>query len=151
MAETIQIQGIEEMKRQLAALPAEIAKKVLRKGVLAGATLIKKAEIAAIQRGNVVQSRTGTMERAAIVKFMSAQSNDTQVEYIVTFRKGKSQQKKGRDAFYASWVEFGHGGKRAPPHRTLGPTANANFQQALAAEISTMEFALFKIEGFVVP
>ena len=174
MAETIQVQGIEEMKRALAAIPEEIATKVLRKSVLAAATWVKKAAIAAapiaavgevdalslalgefrrrvIRRKGGAVTNPGTLRRAAIIKFLSAESNATQVEYIVTFRKGKQQQKNNRDAFYAGWVEFGHGGKRAPPHRFLGPAFDANYHQALAMELSTMEQELLKIQGFVLP
>ncbi len=151
MAETIQIQGLEELKRRLAAIPAEIATKVLRKGVLAGATLVKKAEIALIAGGSIVKPKTGTLGRSAIVKFISANSNATQIEYIVAFRKGKAQRSKGRDAYYASWVEFGHksrNGGRVPPHRTLKPAFDLNYHQALALELSTMRDALLKIPGF---
>ncbi|MGH7785087.1 MAG: hypothetical protein ACREO5_14765, partial [Candidatus Binatia bacterium] len=96
-----------------------------------------------------VVTQPGTLRRAAITKFVATASNATQVEYIVTFRKGPRQQKGGRDAFYASWVEFGHGGKTAPPHRFLKPAFDRSYYQALAVELSTMRDALLKLLQFV--
>jgi HK97 gp10 family phage protein len=145
MSEFIKITGLEELNRRLNAIPGEIATKVLRKGVAAGANLVK---IAAAAEAPFI---TGTLRRAAIVKFLRAESNATQVEYIVTFRKGKRERKKGRDAYYASWVEFGHagrGGKRVPPHRFLKPAFDLNYHQALAIELSTMRNELAKLPAF---
>lgn len=156
MSEFVQISGLEEIKRQLAAVPQEIATKVLRKGVLAGARITKNEASGAapqatrpIRRKLGVVTQPGTLRRAAIVKYLAANSNTTQVEYIVTFRKGRRQQHSGRDAFYASWVEFGHGGKVAPPHRFLKPAFDRTYHQALAVELSTMRDELLKLPGFV--
>lgn len=152
MNEFIKLQGLEDLKRRFREIPHEIATKVLRKGVMAGATLVKKAAIAQIGSGEPApQSRSGTLKRAAIVKFIKERSNETQVEYIVTFRKGKRQRSKGRDAYYAKWVEFGHrgrGGSIVPPHRFLKPAFDISYHQALAAELSTMRNELLKIPGF---
>lgn len=156
MAENVQILGLDALKRHLAAIPEQIVTKVLRKGVAAGAVLIKQAAIQrapissrSVRRGSGILTPPGTLRRSAIVKFLRAESNATQVEYIVTFRKGKRQQKKGRDAYYASWVEFGHGGKRAPPHRYLKPAFDANYHQALAVMLSKMRDELVKLPGFI--
>ena len=152
MDEFIKLTGLEDLKRRFREIPHEIATKVLRKGVLSGANIVKKAAIQQIGSGEPApQSRSGTLKRAAIVKFIRENSNDTQVEYIVTFRKGKRQQAKGRDAFYASWVEFGHrgrGGLLVPPHRFLKPAFDQSYHQALALELSTMRNELLKIPGF---
>jgi HK97 gp10 family phage protein len=145
MSEFIQLSGLDEIKRRFAAQPALIATKVLRKGVLAGANLVKKAAIAE------TPFVTGTLRRAAIVKFVSENSNATQVEYIVTFRKGKRQRSKGRDSYYASWVEFGHksrNGGLVPPHRFLKPAFDLNYHQALAIELSTMRDSLAQLPDF---
>lgn len=147
MAETIKVLGLPELRQYLASIPPLLATKVLKKGVAAGARVVKVA--AQKQIGTDPKTRTGTLKRAAIVKFIRAESNATQVEYIMTFRKGKREQKKGRDAFYASFVEFGHGGKRAPPHRFLRPAFDANYHQALAVMLSKMRDELLKIPGFV--
>lgn len=134
MATVTKVQGLEELKATLAKLPIEIGRKVLRQGTSAGAAKLKgflKAE---------VPQRTGTLQRSAIIKFVRENSNDTQAVYIVTFRRGKKAQARSatskktgktrqvanKDAFYASYVEFGHkvvprkskGGGQRPSGRT---------------------------------
>jgi HK97 gp10 family phage protein len=143
--EFIQLQGLEAMKRAFAAQPEEIATKVLRKGVFAGASEVKMAAAA------YAPFKTGRLRRAAIVKFVRADSNATQVKYIVTFRQGKREQKSDRDAYYARFVEFGHrsrSGSIVPPHRFLKPAFDINYHQALALELLTMRDALAKLPGF---
>lgn len=114
MAEIIQVQGLKELQQKLARLPADVSKKLLRKSVGTAAGNAKRDAQAAAPR------RTGTLHRAALVKFDRQQSNATQAVFLVTFRKGKKLQKgaaigksgkvrrASADAFYASWVEFGH-------------------------------------------
>lgn len=110
MAELVFVHGLPELKAKLEALPATIATRVLRSAVLAGANVIKEEAIRKAPTGPARRgiSPPGTLKAAAVVKFASQESNATQVEYLVTFRKGKAQRKHGRDAYYASWVEFGH-------------------------------------------
>ena len=113
MSEIVHVKGLTELKRNLEQLPAKLGAKVLRKSVGAGAQVIKAATIRNVEPHN----RSGTLARAAIVKFVREESNDTQVYYVVTFRRGKRYQskvtKKGRltldrDAYYAAFYEFGH-------------------------------------------
>lgn len=117
---TVKVEGLKELAAKLKTLPAAIQKKVLRKGLSAAAQVIKKAAIAnapvaaaPIKRGGGIVTRPGTLKSAAIVKFLRSESNEQQAVYIVTFRRGKKAQRIGKkatnkDAFYASWVEFGH-------------------------------------------
>lgn len=120
------VKGLPELAAHLKTLPAKIRRTCLRNGVAAGARLVRdqakrNAPISSGMRlrkgtarigGKRVQGQykvpPGTLRRAALLKFVKEESNDTQVNYIVTFRKGRNQQARGRDAFYASWVEFGH-------------------------------------------
>lgn len=107
--ELVHVKGLDELARNLKALPTKIARKAFRAGVSAGAKLIQddyKARIA---------SRTGTLRRSVVRKFIRELSNDQQVVMYVTPRKGKKLRrvsKSGKslnaDAYYASWVEFGH-------------------------------------------
>jgi HK97 gp10 family phage protein len=109
MATLVHVKGLEELKAKFAQLPKDMNAKVLRSGVAAGARVVKTAAIANAPIGDSRRGHVaGTLKRAAIIKFLPAASNDTQVEYIVTFRMGKRQQRFHRDAYYASWVEFGH-------------------------------------------
>ncbi len=118
MAETVTITGLAELNNRLKELPVKLQKTIIRKslGASGAAGVIKKAAIAN------APVRTGRLKAAAIVKFLRDKSNDTQSAYIVTFRRGKRAQRVGkkalnRDAFYASWVEFGH---RIVPRRRRG-------------------------------
>lgn len=113
MAE-FEVKGLAELKRKLDQIPRDIAKKLLRRGVGTAAGEAKRAA------QGLAPYRTGVLKRSAIVKFDRTQSNATQAVFLVTFRRGKKLQagaaigKRGKvrrtsaDAFYASWVEFGH-------------------------------------------
>lgn len=122
--EYVRITGIEELKQRLKRLPAEMQKRVIRRGLGAGAQVMKKAAARFTPGGGAPYrpstkpaQQTGTLARAPIAHFVKRASNETQAKYIVTYRKGKRFQervtKRGRriassDAYYASWVEFGH-------------------------------------------
>lgn len=105
--ETVKVHGLDKLSRTLKALPDRVRKNILRRAVSSGAAEIRKqAKINA-----PVQS--GTLRRAAYIKYLNRNSNSNQVTFIASFRKGKKEQRVGkrglnRDAFYASWVEFGH-------------------------------------------
>lgn len=167
------IQGLEQLNANLKRLPALMVTKVLRRGVAAAAGVIKGAAAQYAPIGSRVKKRKGlsiqpgTLRRSAIVKYLPAESNGTQVEYIVTFRQGNRAARAGKDAYYASWVEFGHRvvprGKRikdvygllrnqrtirarralsttrVPPHRYFGPAFDATSGKALTVMIATIE------------
>lgn len=174
MADLQFVKGLDDLKRRLDQIGRETGRKVLRSGVAAGARVVKNAAIAAAPVGSSRKGHAaGTLKRAAIIKFVPDMSNDTQVEYIVTFRKGKRQQKYSRDAFYASWVEFGHkivprsakavslkgflrnkrtlrnrraaATGRVEPHRFLGPAFESSKQNALTAMVDAIKRGLDKL------
>jgi HK97 gp10 family phage protein len=112
MAVTIKVNGLRELRERLRRLPLEVRKKAARKAVGKAAQIVKKAAILQTPLG-----ATGTLRRAALVNYRKRDSTDDKTVYIVTYRRGKRYQervsKKGRriastDAYYASWVEFGH-------------------------------------------
>lgn len=145
MSETVKVAGLAELRANLQALPAEIQQKVLRRGVAAGAAVIRAAA------KNLAPVKSGTLRRASIIKFIRKESNATQVKYIVTFRRGKSQQKSNRDAFYASFVEFGHrsrNGGFVPPHRFLKPAFDQNYGKAIDVMKARMTDELLKLPEF---
>jgi hypothetical protein len=51
---------------------------------------------------------TGTLENAVYMKQIGELSSELQQVFYVGVRRGKVEQAKGRDAYYWSWVEFGH-------------------------------------------
>lgn len=110
-----EIHGLPELRAKLKQLPVEIGRAVLRKGVGAGAGVVKLGVRA--HMATAVHRRTGTLARAVIANYRKRDSNDTQQVYVVLIRSGKRfqqrQSKKGRvvassDAYYARWVEAGH-------------------------------------------
>lgn len=117
---TVKVQGLAELNARLQRFPIDLQKRVIRKAVGAAAQVVKKAAIAAapvarfpVKRGGGFVTPPGTLKAAGIVKFDRQDSNDQQAVYLITFRKGKKARsigKKGvsKDAFYASWVEWGH-------------------------------------------
>lgn len=162
MSTLAHVQGLDELKRRLDALPKQIARKALKRAVGSGARIIQLAAYALAPVGRSHKGHVaGTLKRAAIIKFVASESNDTQVEYIVTFRQGKRAAKSQSDAYYARWVEFGHrivprgrsaksvstilrnkrtlaARRRTPsgevaPHRFLGPAFDATSAVAVDA------------------
>lgn len=173
MSELVHVKGLEELKAKFAQISKDAGRKVLRPGVAAGARVVKAAAVENI--GADPKSRSGTLKRSAIIKFLATASNEQQVEYIVTFRRGKKFQKSGRDAFYAAWVERGHKivprSKRAltlrgvlrnrrtlkarrasafgrvRPHPFLAPGFERSKERALKAMIDRMSADLTKLLG----
>ena len=99
MAELKNIAGLKELQDALQKLPENIAKNVLRGAVNAGAAIIRdEAKLKAPILHDAIPEKSGP----------------TQQTYFVTVRKGKKLQGQGKkgnksqDAYYASWVEFGH-------------------------------------------
>lgn len=129
----VKIHGLEELSRTLKALPEKVRKNILRRAVGSGAAEIRK------QAKVNAPVRTGTLRRAAYIKYIREGSNTNQVTFITSFRKGKKEQKVGkrglnRDAFYASWVEFGHkkrNGGMTRPVRMLTRAFTAKASAAL--------------------
>lgn len=123
--ETVKIHGLDELNRKLKALPDKIRKNSLRRAANAGAAIVRDEA----KRTVPPVRRTGTLRRAAYTKYLNRNSNANQVVYIVSFRRGKNQQSVGkkklnRDAFYASWVEFGH--RIVPRSKKIGMRKGKN-------------------------
>ena len=123
LVELENVKGLKELQDALYQLPVNIAKNVLRGSVLAGGGIIRdQAKLnAPVYTGEVAQGHPppGTLKRSVYVKHIPDRSNSFKQVYFVGVRKGKKYQKQGKggklsqDAFYASWVEFGH--YYAPP------------------------------------
>ena len=144
MTTVVRIEGLEALKERFANLPKELGRKTIRSIAMAGAGVMRTAarQTAPQYLGRPRKGRTpGTLKRAAIAKRVAANSSDTQAQYVVTFRRGKKQQTaKGgsRDAFYASWVEFGHKvvARSRKVKTLLGKRRNARTLQARRESVS---------------
>lgn len=104
----LQVKGLRELGAAMRGLSADMAGKVARQAVAAGAGVSRKAirQKAPVDTGNL---------RAAIVMKREKNTRLTE-EYVVAVRKGKrrdvaaaksGQGKLGKDAYYAHMVEFG--------------------------------------------
>lgn len=109
---TAKVSGLEEINRALAELPNRIANKVLRKGVAAGAALLRNA----IRKNTPVRSRGGEMK----ISWSSSSSASRMPGFLQKNIKSLYRRKASRfgdihymvgpvgDAYYGYIVEVGH-------------------------------------------
>ena len=100
------IQGGKALERKLTRLPSKVARKVVKKALLGGANLIKKATKATAPKD------TGRMRRALIVRAARKNKPGTSA-YFQLFNTQKYPElvkasRAGKRAFYPSAVEYGH-------------------------------------------
>lgn len=126
------VKGLAEFQKALEEMPANIAKNVLRGAVAAGAKVIQAAavELAPVYEGDDPRPSPGRIKNAIYVKQIPELSNQLLQTYFVGVRRGKKQQikiVKGKltnlDAYYWTWVEFGHW---YVPRKPAGLTQEAN-------------------------
>lgn len=112
MASPIQmnITGLKELGQALKQLPDNVGKNVLRGAVRAGAKVLTDAIIAKapLYSGPDKRIIPGIIKKSVYMKHIDQESNVQHQVFFVSVRKGKKQQAKGMDAFYWTWVEFGH-------------------------------------------
>lgn len=113
MTDTVEIRtNLPEFKRQLVALGSDMEKKIVRSAVNAAATAFRKAIIATVPVLKKPDTRrknprvAGTLKRA-IYTYRVRNPEPGTVAMKVSFRQGRSEQKKGRDAFYGRFLERG--------------------------------------------
>lgn len=117
------ISGLKELQEALKLLPQNIARNVLRGAVSAGAALVRDEakRKAPVYTGTPAMGHppAGTLKRAIYIKRIAERSSQFKQVFFVGVRRGKKYQKQGKhgtlsqDAYYASWVEYGH--YYAPP------------------------------------
>ncbi len=117
MAELMHVKGLKELSQALQTLPQNLVRNVLRGTVNAGASLVRdQARINApvMEKALPGHQPPGTLKRSIVTTYVKERSNAQQVTYYVAVRQGKRYRGKGvkhnlsQDAFYATWVEFGH-------------------------------------------
>jgi HK97 gp10 family phage protein len=105
----LKIEGLDELRRALLQLPKELRKGPLRSAVSAGARIVqrKAAELAPIDEGTLKKAiyRTRSREGSSSVQEMA----------IVGVRYGKRFRRRGLDAWYWRFIEFGTRKMRARP------------------------------------
>jgi HK97 gp10 family phage protein len=116
---TVQVAGLQDLLNDLRTLPDAIQKRVVLGMTATGASVIRKKAIALAPAytGNEPLSKghppPGTLKKAIYQVRVAQECSTTKEVWKIDVRRGKrarSVGKKGRnlDAFYASWVEYGH-------------------------------------------
>lgn len=121
----MEVTGMAELYAALTQLPINVGTNVLRGAVYAGAKVIKDAvvERAPVYTGDDPRVIAGTLKDAVYMKQIPELSSEIQQVFYIGVRKGKKEQAKGRDAYYWSWVEFGH---HMIPRKPKGITMKAH-------------------------
>lgn len=114
---TIQIEGLEGLLSELKAFPQAVTTRVLRGAAATGASVVRKEAIlrAPDFTGPPEPGHppSGTLRRSIYQTRLTQECTPTREVFKVDCRRGKRYQAAGKfgldaDAFYASWVEFGH-------------------------------------------
>jgi HK97 gp10 family phage protein len=141
---SVKVTGLRELNDALAKLADDVAIKYARGAVAAGAAVIRDAA-----RENV-PVRSGKIKRAIYSKWIREQSSRERQSFFVSVRRGKAYKsrqrvsKKGRktttkdlDAYYWTWVEFGHIATGAGNKIKGGANRRANTRAKLKASGAT--------------
>jgi HK97 gp10 family phage protein len=114
------VEGRRLLDGRLKALPENLQRKVIRRGVAAGARVIRQAVKAAAPVAKKPHYRgrrlvqPGTLRRAVVNVWAKELSGRERQSYVVTLLRGQRYQRMGKkgtidkDAYYWPWVEFGH-------------------------------------------
>jgi hypothetical protein len=113
------VPGLDAFLAELRALPAKVQTKVMTKVVSAGAAVVQAevARRAPVYTGSVAEGHPppGTLKKAIYRARVTSECTATHEVWKVAIRKGKAAQttRRGKstvnlDAYYASWVEYGH-------------------------------------------
>jgi HK97 gp10 family phage protein len=124
---SVQITGLAQLEKKMIALGPKIALKALRGALVSGAQAVKQD---AIQRAPTL---TGRLKRAILIKRMP-KGNPFNERVIVGVRHGKKMQKRGLDAYYWGFIEFGHkdrAGKQVPARSFIRTAFEAKKGNAL--------------------
>lgn len=115
---TIEVNGLDQLLKDLKAFPAAVQKRVLKGAAATGASVIRKEAVlrAPVSTGKVEEGHPppGTLKKAIYQVRMTQECTATREVFKVGVRRGKRVNKagknlnEGKDAFYASWVEYGH-------------------------------------------
>lgn len=143
MADLKHVAGLDQFKAALEQLPKNIARNVLRQAVAAGANKIhlQAVDLAPEYEGDDPRPDKGLIKRAIYHKQIPELSSELVQTYFVGVRRGSKTpvKMKGQkvivDAYYWTWLEFGH--YYQPPNtlaRGKGSTAkNREIRAALRA------------------
>lgn len=113
---TVEIPGLQAALAELRDLPARVQKRVMLGAAATGAAVIRDEVVLRAE----VLTKTGVLANAIFMTRMPLLANGQTEVFKVGVRQGKKAQHYGvnsnagptqgtnRDAYYASWVEYGH-------------------------------------------
>lgn len=114
---TARIDGLDQAIKELYALAPSLRDRVLKGMCATGASVLRQEAISRAPEYTEEVSKGhppgGTLKKAIYQARLVDKCTATQEVWAVDVRRGKKFQATGkaavnRDAFYASWVEFGH-------------------------------------------
>jgi HK97 gp10 family phage protein len=144
-ADTVQVKGLDELKRKLADVPKAMRKRVLRNALAAGAREVRdvaKRNAPVLTLGTSLKApyrKPGTVKQAIRVRTSKADRRAGDVGVFVNVRPAKAGQrgaKNPNDPFYWRFLEFGT--KKMPARPFLQratsalPKALTIFQERIA-------------------
>ena len=115
-ADTVQVKGLDELKRKLADVPKALRKRVLRNALAAGAREVRdvaKRNAPVLNLGTSMKApyrKAGTVRDAIRVRTSKADRKAGDVGVFVNVRPAKAGQrgaKNPNDPFYWRFLEFG--------------------------------------------
>jgi len=148
-ADTVQVKGLDELKRKLADVPKALRKRVLRNALAAGAREVRdvaKRNAPVLNLGTSMKApyrKAGTVRDAIRVRTSKADRKAGDVGVFVNVRPAKAGQrgaKNPNDPFYWRFLEFGT--KKMPARPFLQratsalPKALTIFQERVAKWIN---------------
>lgn len=144
----VKISGLSELGAAMRNLSADMTGKVARQATAAGAGVVRKAARA----GAPVD--TGNLQAAVVMKRVPKGQTQLTEEYLVTPRVGKKRDavagkagtgKRGKDAFYARFVEFGT--VKMPARPFMRPALENNTQAATDAIAKRLRERIEKVKS----
>jgi HK97 gp10 family phage protein len=98
---TVKIEGLDKLKEALEQLPKELQKGPLRSAVSASAKVVQD------RARELASEDTGTLKRAIYRTRSRSGSSAVQETAIVGVRYGRPYRRRGLDAWYWRFLEFG--------------------------------------------
>lgn len=132
---TCTVTGLEALKEEIQRLTQKTQERIILGAMAKACSVIRQEAIARAPEwtGEVSQGHPppGTLKKAIYQARAVLQCTSTQEVWVIGVRQGKKAQatKRGKgtanlDAYYASWVEFGHYARQAKGLKRGQKTAN---------------------------
>lgn len=126
----IKIEGMEGLQKAFAVLPKELHAKALKPAVSAAAAVVRKQA-----KANAPVDE-GTLRKAIYQTRSRSESGTFQETAIVGVRFGRKYRRRGQDAWYWRFLEFGT--VKMPARPFLRPAFESTKQQQLDAIVTRL-------------